>query len=574
VSKEIREMVVFATQDVIMDPPFTKVDLVSCRNLLIYLAPEMQKKVIPVFHYSLNQGGALFLGPAETIGGLDELFSVINDRWKIFKRKKTPTSGARIVELPSSLVARSVGREYARGKEKEAALPEIIERILLDEYAPSAALINSKGEIIYIHGRTGKYLEPSPGKANLNMIMMAREGLKRELSSALHKAVSQKTDVTLKGLRVKTNGSEQGLDVVIRRFEKPESMRELLLILFQEVETPKKPGTRAGRREISPDERMTADELEKELDETRERLRITVEEMETTEEESKVATEELQSTNEELQSTNEELTTAKEELQSENEELMTVNSEMRLKNDQLEAANNDMRNLLNSISIATIFMDNELKIKRFTPQVTGIINLIPTDVGRPITDIASNLNYHDLAADSRNVLDTLAFKERQVQSTDGRWYLMRITPYRTAENYIDGIVVTFNDIDSVKRYEAERDARAYSESIVATVREPLVVLDSDLKVVSASRSFYKTFHVTSDQTVGRPIYDLGNRQWDIPELREFLENVLPKHTEFHDFRVEHDFEKVGHRVMLLNARQIQGESTRPQMILLAIEDIT
>jgi two-component system CheB/CheR fusion protein len=403
---------------------------------------------------------------------------------------------------------------------------------------------------------------------------MAREGLRHEMRSALRKAIAENADVNLKGLVIKRNGGEHAVNVTVRRIRKPTSMRDLLIVVFEETALPQKAVRRQKPTGPGTEQSQIIAELERELADTHERLHSTIQEMESSQEEFKTATEELQSANEELQSTNEEMNTAKEELQSVNEELLTVNSELRVKNEQLSASNDDMRNLLNSTSIPTVFLDKDLKIRRFTPQIAGIVNLVPTDIGRPITDFATNLQQEDLAQDIKAVLETLVSKEAQVQTRDQYRYLMRIIPYKTLENYIDGVVITFADITGTWNLEMERKAREYAESVVATVREPLLVLDADLHIVSASRSFYQTFLVNPAETEGKLVYELGNGQWDIPALRQLLEDVLPKNSEFQGFRVEYDFPAIGHRAMLLNARRIYAETDRPQMILLAIEDIT
>lgn len=316
-------------------------------------------------------------------------------------------------------------------------------------------------------------------------------------------------------------------------------------------------------------------ELEKELQYTKEHLRSVAEEMATSQEELKSSNEELQSTNEELQSTNEEQITSKEEMQSLNEELTTLNYELQSKNEELSEVNNNMKNLLNSMQVPTIFLDNNLKIKRFTPYATKIASLIQSDIGRPITDIVLNIQYEDLVKDMNEVLQTLVFKENQVSTKDGNWYLMRIIPYRTTQNIIDGLVITFSDITDLKKMSELMKARTeYAESIINTVREPMLVLSSDLSIVSTNPSFYRTFLASPEETEGKLLYNVGNGQWDIPALRKLLENVLPQNTRIEDFLVEHDFPGIGHRRMILNARKIAHDDPKKQLILLAMEDVT
>ena len=458
VRKEIREMVIFAPQNLIMDPPFTKLDILSCRNLLIYLTPEVQKKLIPLFHYSLSPGGILFLGSAETIGGFTDLFAPLSGKSRIFRRTE---SGLRPepVEFPSSFsAAPPAGPEARPAPKPPLSLQSLADQLVLQRYSPPAVLVNDKGDIFYISGRTGKYLEPAAGKANWNIFAMAREGLRYELSGAFQKALRQKDSVTLHGLKVGTNGGEQCVDVTVQRLEEPGPLQGLVMIVFTDVAAPV-----AAKAAVRPPKAHARSarlaELEQELLQVRAEARATHEEMQTSQEELRSANEELQSTNEELQSTNEELTTSKEEMQSLNEELQTVNTELQAKVDELSRASNDMKNLLNSTDIATLFLDNDLNVRRFTPQATKIIKLIPADVGRPITDLASELRYPELAEDAREVLRTLASAEKPIGARDGRWFTVRIMPYRTLDDRIDGVVITFADITAAKTLEAKLRAK-------------------------------------------------------------------------------------------------------------------
>jgi chemotaxis methyl-accepting protein methylase len=451
VAKSIREMVIFAPQNIIMDPPFTKLDLLFCRNLLIYLTPELQKKLLPLFHYSLNPGGVLFLGSAETIGEFSHLFTALDSKMRIYRRLEASLQ-QQPVEFPAEFIPRAGAAPIA--PKIGANIQVLAEQMLLQTYSPAAVLTTGKGDIIYISGRTGKYLEPAVGKANWNVLAMAREGLRYELSVAFQKVVQQGEIHTLRNVVVGTNGGTQMLNVILQPLKEPEALRGMVMIVFTEAPTPpasKKP----GKPSRAAPHNGQVEDLERELSLARQEVQTTREEMQTSQEELKSTNEELQSTNEELQSTNEELTTSKEEMQSMNEELQTVNNELQAKVDELRCTNNDMKNLLDSTDIATLFLDNHLCVRRFTAQTGKITRLIPGDSGRPITDIASALLYPELAEDAREVLRTLAKVERQIPIPDGDWYAARILPYRTLENMIDGVVITFSDITAYKKLEAE-----------------------------------------------------------------------------------------------------------------------
>jgi two-component system, chemotaxis family, CheB/CheR fusion protein len=582
VKKKVREMLVFAPHNIIKDPPFTKLDLVCCRNLLIYLDSVLQKKLLPLFHYSLKPKGILFLGSSETIGASVNLFSVTDRKWKIFSRKASGSSGRNILEFPPMPPAEK-SPEIHPWKGGETDIRRLAEGFLIKSYAPPSVLINEGGDIQYVHGRTGKYLEPAPGEARFNILDMAREGLRVELSRAVRKAIAEKQEVVCKGLRVRINGDVQSVDLFVKPVSEPgASARRLLMVMFKDVG----PGEKAmqaetkGRSKNKSHKRLEA--VEQELRWTKESLQSTIEELETINEALSVTNEELQSTNEELQSANEELETSKEEQQSLNEELETVNTELQSKMDEVSRVNDDMRNLLNSTEIPTIFLDNELKIKRFTSHAAKLVHLIQSDIGRPISHVVSNLKYGKLAEDAEEVLRKPGLKELELEGKDGRWYLMRILPYRTIENAIDGVVVSFLDIYE-RKTAAEKieslnrslqEARDYAEAIIATLREPLLVLNENLRVISANRSFYRTFQVNPGSTEGRFICDLGNGQWDMPGLRELLEKIIPENNVFEDYEVEHQFPDIGFRKMRLNARKIATETTGKALILLAIEDVT
>jgi two-component system CheB/CheR fusion protein len=461
VAPAIRNLVTFALQNVLGHPPFTKLDLLSCRNLLIYLDPELQKKLLPLFHYSLNPGGLLFLGSAETIGGFSDLFTPLAAKARLYQRSAS-AGRAELIELPAA--PRGVGPAAAaapRVLSAPVSLQALADQVLLRRYAPAAVLVGAQGDILYISGRTGKYLEPASGKVNWNVMAMAREGLRAALPDAIRQALRKAEEVTLRHLTVRTEGGVQVVDVTVQALAEPEALRGTVLIAFRDVAALPAPAPpRRGARGAPPRAEVAA--LDRELQQAREDARGTQEEMQTAQEELKATNEELQatneelqSTNEELQSTNEELTTSKEEMQSLNEELQTVNAELQAKVEELSRASADMKNLLNSTDIATLFLDGALCVRRFTAQATTLIKLIPGDLGRPVTDLASALLYPDLPADAQEVLRTLTPIEKEVATRDGRWFTGRLMPYRTLEDKIDGIVITFTEVTAAKTLEAE-----------------------------------------------------------------------------------------------------------------------
>ncbi|MBN8437168.1 MAG: PAS domain-containing protein [Candidatus Accumulibacter sp.] len=496
INKSIRDLLVFSEHDLLRDPPFSRLDLISCRNLLIYLGAELQKSIIPLFHYALNPSGMLFLGTSESVGGYFNLFSVLDRKAKIYQRQED-FAGKQYAALRRFLPTRTVlSRSSAKG-DSPVRLPlrEVAEQSLLEQIGVAGALINGQGDIFYLHGRTGAYLEPAPGEAGINNILrMAREGLRLELGMALAKAASSQHVVRVSGLHVKTNGHFSWVRLSVGPVTRgtgvtPESPLYLVTLEESPILDPAAaalPAAGAADTEVDADARMAA--LTEELRAKDEYLQSTREELETANEELKSSNEEMQSVNEELQSTNEELETSKEELQSVNEELATVNAELNTKVLDLSRANNDMNNLLAGTGIATVFVDHCLRILRFTPSASQIINLIPGDVGRAVGHIVSNLvGYDRLVADVQGVLDTLAPKEAQVRSTAGRWYTMSIRPYRTLDNVIEGAVITFVDITEMRRIEDALAKEQPSLRLAVVVRDAfdaITVHDLDGRIIA------------------------------------------------------------------------------------------
>lgn len=478
VRKEIREMIIFALQNLVKDPPFSKLDIISCRNLLIYLESSLQKKILPLFHYRLNNEGILFLGTSESIGEFTELFSTVDRKWKVFRKRNTVSYSRAIVDFSLSTLSKSKNDiiEGMNIENKKFNIRELTERLLLERYSPSCVIINEKYEIIYFHGRTGKYLEPVMGEANLNILGMARQGIKKQMSTGIRRAISKKKEFVYHNLKVKVNDKFQKINLIIKPIMDIEPLNGLVMIIFEESIAPVEATAERDVYNAEKEQNTHVSELEHELNSTREYLQTTIEELETSNEELKSTNEELQSSNEELQSTNEELETSKEELQAVNEELITLNSELQLKIDELSEANNDMYNLLTSTNIGTIFLDTNLLIKRFTPSITKVFNLINSDIGRPITHISSNLIYENLAYDVENVLSTLISKEIDVQTKENKYYRMRIIPYRTTENVIDGTVVTFIDITNNKNIELQ-----LNKLLVVVEQSPVMVMITDIK---------------------------------------------------------------------------------------------
>ncbi|MDP8221016.1 MAG: chemotaxis protein CheB [Candidatus Stygibacter frigidus] len=449
----IREMVVFATQNVIKDPPFTKLDIISCRNLLIYLEPVLQKRIISLFNYSLNNSGILLLGTSETIGYSNTRFIEIDSRCKIFQNP-TATIDKELIDLPGAFYkSQKQDNKQERTAKKYGNIQELTEKYVLERYAPASVLVNGEGDIIHISGRTGKYLEPASGKANWNIHAMAREGLSEILSRSFRQARQSYKAVKVPNVKIGINGGTQIVDVIVQRIDKPEPLKDAILIVFEDVTENIAPTGKAvlSKAKGSGPER----ELSQELQRVNEEMNFLRGEMQSSEEELRSTNEELQSTNEELQSTNEELTTSREEMQSMNEELQTVNQELQSKVNDYVQANDDMKNLLNSTEIGTLFLDKKLNIRRFTNNLTKIFKLRGSDIGRPFTDLVTDLNNPDLEFQAREVLRTLIYNEEACSTSDGRWFNIRIMPYRTLNDLIDGLVITFNDVTIAKELELQ-----------------------------------------------------------------------------------------------------------------------
>jgi two-component system CheB/CheR fusion protein len=510
VKKELREMIVFAQHNMIKDAPFTKLDLVTCRNVMIYLTAELQKKIIPVFHYSLKPSGLLFLGPAESVGGFTEMFSAVDPKWKLFSRKEGTNLVGKILDFPFHVNKQAVvlsPPDMPNSGRRKTSIAESFNKILLENFTPASILINDKGDILYINGKTSTYMNLPQGEAVMNVHRMIREELKYILGNLIHQAQSKKETVTVEDIILKEGDMVRLVSMKATALsDRP--LQGLILIIFEDKGLRKKNSNRIKSMKINH-----VEDLEKELVYTKLQLHSTIEQMETSLEELKSTNEELQSTNEELQSTNEESLTTKEEMQSLNEELMTINAQYQAKTLELTQLNNDMKNLLDSTEIGTIFLDNNLNILRFTPQVKKLFNLIPSDIGRSITHIVSNFD-RPLEEIIRKVIDRLISEEVEVRTKTDEWYSVRIMPYRTLENFISGAVITFTRITTYKQMAFKLSTlQQYSAGVVQALKEPALQLDKDLKVVTVNTIFLKHFDIREQEVLEANFIDFVAEYW-------------------------------------------------------------
>jgi two-component system CheB/CheR fusion protein len=598
INKALRDMVVFARQNLINDPPFSRMDLVSCRNLLIYLEPSLQKKLVPTFHYSLKPHGFLLLGASESVAGFSDLFEPLDKKHKVYLRKAAPAQMFHLPakhergEYPSRFLPQPAGiRRPVRQEQKE---PEgyrgelnsqrEADRIAINKYAPPGVLVNADLQILQFRGPTSAYLEPPTGKASFDVLKMAREGLMLPLRAAVNEAKRQNKPARRENVQVGQNGRTRTIDVEVVPLK---NLRErCFLILFEDAETgssavrepspsPPRRSTRTALRAEKKAESSRVAVLERDLAETRDYVQSIQEQYEAANEELQASNEEVQSANEELQSINEELETSKEELESTNEELTTVNDEMANRNTELNRLNSDLVNLQSSIHIAILLLGRDLTVRRFSPRAEKQFNLLSFDVGRSIGAVRHNLELTDLEGFVGEVISTVREQEREVRDKDGRWYSLRVRPYLTIDNKVDGAVLVLVDIDAPKRAEqALAETSEHNDAIIRTVPDPLLILHGDLRVHSANAAFYNTFKTAATDVEGRPIFEIDDGTWRIPRLRQLLEDILPRNSFFNDFEVTHAFKRVGTRTMLLNARTLLGHGGRPRLILLGMRDIT
>jgi two-component system, chemotaxis family, CheB/CheR fusion protein len=570
IAKSVRDVCVFARQDVTRDPPFSRLDLILCRNVLIYLSAALQRRLMNVFHYALKPGRFLVLGHAETIGTHADMFQLEDRKHRIYSRK-----GLDVAAAPFAVDTSGIGQVPVRPagppRDDLRSIQAEANRVLLDRYAPAGVVIDEEQQIVHFRGATGPYLEPAAGDPSLHLFKMAREGLLQGLRTAVNEARLSGRAARKDGVRVRQNGGWRPVNVEVVPLSGPDKRH--FLVLFESASA----AEREAEVQVGQTEAPTADpsidgrvqSLEEEIAASRAYLQSIIHELEAANEELQSANEEILSSNEELQSTNEELDTAKEELQSTNEELNTVNDELHGRNEELSRVNSDLINILSSVQIAILIVSSDLRIRRFTPMAERMLNLIGTDVGRPIGHIKPNFDIPDLEELIREVIDAVTTIEREVRDRQGRWYALRVRPYKNVDNRIDGAVLSLFDIDALHRQEVElRETRHYAEAVVEAVRQPLVVLDHDLRVRTANATFLATAKLGIDAVRGRPFLELGDGEWNGEALREALERMANGGPDDH-VGVRHVSSGGVMRSMLVEARRIEGPAGRPSIILLA-----
>jgi two-component system CheB/CheR fusion protein len=568
---ELRDFVVFAIQDLLADPPFSRLDLVSCRNLLIYLRPEAQEKVLLIFDFALRDGGVLFLGGAETVTNCEDRFEAISKQHRIYRhvdRGWTARAG-----FPVGFQGSTSARLTLPGERRALPGPsprELTQKALVDAYAPASVLINPKGECLYFSGATDRYLRVATGEPSRDLFAMVREGLRSKLGMAIRQAGGEHARAVVTGARVGEGDRSIVVSIDVQPIQR--EGETLLLVSFLNEPEPKR---RTDPQGVPADAASRIVELERELDATRRELQSAIRDLEISSAEQTAINEEAMSVNEEFQSTNEELVSSKEELQALNEELTALNSQLQETLERQRSTSNDLQNILDSAGFATLFLDSDLNIRFFTPAAKSLFRVIATDIGRPLADLTALATDPDLTADARTVLAGSAPVGREIVAENGAWYMRRIRPYRTQDNRIEGVVITFADISEMKAAEAAiQAARVYSDSIIDTVRQPLVVLDDRLCVVSANRSFYRTFSIESAEAAGKPMETVAGRHPSTAGLRAFLEQVQAEPSHLEDYEIEIELPTVGRRLLLLDARKLREGPLGERKILLAIDDVT
>jgi two-component system CheB/CheR fusion protein len=576
VCKALRDVCIFARQNVIKDPPFSKLDLISCRNVLIYFEPALQKKLIPIFHYALKPEGFLLLGSAETVGPFGDLFTTVDAKNRIFVKSSDGGHALTHLHLKADFppVQRDPLEAVGEGQRQVWSRLDVLkeaDRLVAEKFFPPGLVVSDSMEIIQFRGEVAPYLNPDSGEASLNLFKMLRPAFANELRRAI--AIARKDGASQRKhrLHMELRGEQREVGIEVLKIDPPTAKERAFVILFNEV--PPEPAAPKSKKSRGHDDARAA-RLEEQLAVAQEHLQSLSEEHEATNEELRSANEEIQSSNEELQSTNEELETAKEELQSTNEELITLNEELRHNNADLTAINDDLNNLLRGISLPVVMLGRDLRIRRFTPGAQKLFKLIPTDIGREITDFKANIDVPDLEELICEVIDGLCARERELQDSQGRWLRLEVRPYETADNKIAGAVLVLFEIDDAKRaHERLAYAKTCADIIIETVPTPLLVLDGDLRVRRATSAFCTQFRVAADAVEARLLYELGNGQWNIPALRSLLEEVLPKNAQVTDFKVEHTFPRIGKKTMLLNARRVEPANGDEPMIVLAITEV-
>jgi two-component system CheB/CheR fusion protein len=582
ISKSIREICVFSKHNVLSDPPFARIDLVSCRNLLIYLQPVLQQYLMPILRYALNPDGFLWLGASETIGSYRDFFEVHDSKHKIYKKRlgSGPAEVGFRLQRPSVVPSNFEPMEFLPRELERTQLYREGDRILLARYAPPSVLISPDLEVVQFRGDTSPYLAAAPGRATLNLLRMLREGLLPGVHAAIIKAGTERVLVRQENLQVKINGGFRSLTVEVVPINGVRPNEGGFLILFVEpvnltIAPPEadQAGVKGSGaegygsvRSVTAEQQI--DRLHQELAAVRDYLQSVIERQEAANEDLQSANEEVQSANEELQSVNEELETSKEEIESSNEELATVNDELNNRNLELNLLNNDLNNIFDNVETPFILVGRDLRIRRVTRQAEKTLNLSAADLGRPIAHLQLGAMVPDLSLLLMETIDKITDREREFRDYLGHWFSLRIYPYKTLDNKVDGAILTVVDIDSIKR------AKRLAEDIVATTREPLVVLDANLRIQAASRSFYELFQLTPENTENRFFHDLGQGQWNHPDLRLRLQQILQKDESFTDYPMTQEFAGLGRRMMLLNARRLLQDEEQNPLILLAIEDVT